>query len=57
MNYSMMAHVFTNYGKKCIYVGCFAGGCYLSFGFGLIRGQKYTQTAINEIDEYRSAQS
>ncbi len=40
MNYSMMAYAFANYGKKCIYMGCFAGGVYLAYGFGLLRGER-----------------
>jgi hypothetical protein len=47
MNYSIMAHGVAKYGLSALRVGAFMGGCFLSYGFGLMRGEKRVQAEID----------
>jgi hypothetical protein len=47
MNYSIMAHGVTKYGFGALRVGAFMGSCFLSYGFGLMRGEKRMQAEID----------
>ena len=47
MNYSIIAHGAAKYGLNAMRVGLFMGGCFLSYGFGLVRGEARVR---NEID-------
>ena len=40
MNYSIMAHGVAKYGLGALKVGAFMGSCFLSYGFGLMRGER-----------------
>jgi hypothetical protein len=40
MNYSIIAYMGSKYGLPIVRAGIFTGGCYLSFGFGLLRGER-----------------
>ena len=47
MNYSIISYGAAKYGLGAIRVGMFMGGCFLSYGFGLMRGER---RVYNEID-------
>ena len=47
MNYSIIGHVAAKYSLRAIQVGMFLGGCFISYGFGLVRGER---RVYNEID-------
>lgn len=47
MNYSIIANETAKYGLSALRVGIFIGGCFISYGFGLSRGEARMR---NEID-------
>ncbi len=47
MNYSIIAQMATKYGLGAVRAGVFIGGCFISYGFGLVRGER---RVIAEID-------
>jgi hypothetical protein len=48
MNYSIIEQVVTKYRLQTIKMGAFMSGCFLSYGFGVLHGER---RIYNEIDK------
>jgi hypothetical protein len=47
MNYSMIGFAAAKYGLAGIRTGVFFGGCFISYGGGLIRGEKRARAKMD----------
>jgi hypothetical protein len=52
MNYSIITYAASKYGLSVIRAGIFTGGCYLSFGFGLLRGERRANAGVDTKDHH-----
>jgi hypothetical protein len=48
MNYSIIGTVAVKYGMNAIRMGILGGACFLSYGFGLLRGERRVRADIDE---------
>jgi len=55
MNYSIITYIASKYGMPIIRAGIFTGGCYLSFGFGLLRGERRVNAGAATKDDHTCA--
>jgi hypothetical protein len=46
-HYSIIAHAAAKYSLGALSVAAFMGGCFLSYGFGMLRGERRMYNEIN----------